>query len=97
MDYLEIFLWLLSIVVSFILGWFTNWYFFRKQRKEGESAMKILEQLRQYNDTVVRLGNDKRGKIIKNEKGTYGIAWTVAPNESMSMGAKPKAEVEKGA
>jgi preprotein translocase subunit YajC len=97
MDYLEIFLWLLSIVLSSILGWFTNWHFFRKQRKEGKSAMEILEQLRQHDDAVVRLGNDKRGKIIKNENGTYGIAWTLARSESVSVGAEPKVEVEKGA
>jgi len=87
MDSLEISLWLLSITISFVLGWFTNWYFYRKQRKEGQSAMKILEQIQQYNDTVIRLGNDKRGKIIKNKDGTYAIAWSIEVKESISMRA----------
>ena len=77
MDGLEIFLWLLSIILSFILGWFTNWHFYRKQRREGQSAMRTLEQLKQFNDTVVRLGKDERGKIIKTKDGTYAIAWSV--------------------
>jgi preprotein translocase subunit YajC len=89
-------LWLLGLVLSFILGWFTNWYFYRKQRKEGESAMKVLEQLQQYNDTVTRLGNDKRGKIIKSDNGTYGIVWTLEFGASVSVGATPRIDVEKG-
>lgn len=47
--------------------------------------MRLLEQIQQYNDTVTRLGNDKRGRIIKNKDGTYAIAWSVEVKESISM------------
>jgi type II secretory pathway pseudopilin PulG len=87
MDYAEMLLWVMSIILSFVLGWLTNWYFYRKQRNEGKSAMKILEQLQQYNDTLIRLGNDKRGRIIRNKDGTYAIAWSVELKESISVGA----------
>jgi hypothetical protein len=30
---------------------------------------------------VVRLGKDKRGKIVKNENRAYGIAWGVVLKE----------------
>lgn len=79
--YLEIVLWVLGIVIGFILGWLTNWHFYKKQRDEGKSAIDILKQLQQFNDTVVRLGKDKRGKIIRNENGTYGIAWEIVLRE----------------
>jgi hypothetical protein len=79
--YLEIVFWVLGIVIGFILGWFTNWHFYKKQRDEGKSAIEILKQLQQFNDTVVRLGKDRRGKIIRNENGTYGIAWEIVLKE----------------
>ena len=75
MDMSEIVLWVLGLVIGFILGWFTNWYFYRKQRKEGEASTAILKSLQDKADVEIRLGNDKRGRIIKNPDGTYGIAW----------------------
>lgn len=47
--------------------------------------MKILTQFDQYLDAEIRLGNDRRGKIIKNPDGTIGIAWTQVLNEAMAL------------
>lgn len=82
---LEIGLSVVWLVLGFILGWFTNWYFYKKQREENEATMKILAQLDQYKDAEIRLGNDKRGKIIKNPDGSIGIAWTQVLKETMSL------------
>lgn len=82
---LEIGLAVLWVVFGFILGWFTNWHFYKKQRKENEAAMEILRQLNGYKDAEIRLGNDKRGKIIKNPDGTIGIAFTQVISDAMSI------------
>ena len=82
---LEISLSVLWLVAGFILGWFTNWHFYKKQRKENEAAMSVLEQLDQYKDAEIRLGNDRRGRIIKNPNGTIGITWSVVLSETMSI------------
>ena len=91
----EVGLWVASVVISFILGWFTNWFFYRKQRKEGEANTEILKQLQSYNNAEIRLGNDKRGKIVKREDGTYGIAWIQQLKEQVTVTATPRVEVEK--
>lgn len=41
MDNIEIFLWLLSIAISFMLGWFTNWDFFPTDAK---SVITVAER-----------------------------------------------------
>jgi hypothetical protein len=85
MDLTEIALWILGIPIAFVLGWFTNWFFYRKQREEGKANTAILQGLQQKADAEIRLGNDKRGKIIKNPDGTYGIAWQVSISETIGM------------
>ena len=47
--------------------------------------MEILKQLDQYKDAEIRLGNDNRGKIIRNSNGTIGIAWSVVVSEAISL------------
>lgn len=95
MDLFEIALWLLGLISSFILGFFTNWYFHRKQRKENEANAEVLKQIQQYVDAEIRLGNDKRGKIVKRPDGTIAIDWKIELMESVGVGATPKVEVEK--
>jgi hypothetical protein len=85
MDLTEMLLWILSLAISFVLGWLTNWYFYRKQVKEGEANTAILRGLQQKADAEVRLGNDKRGKIIKNPDGTYAVAWKVEIKETLGL------------
>ncbi len=78
MDFvLEIGLWILGLIIGFILGWLTNLHFYRKQRKETESSAELLKQLRQFVGAQIRLGNDKRGKIIENPDKTIAIRWTL--------------------
>jgi len=72
----EIGLWILGLVIGFILGWLTNLYFYRKQRKETEAYAEFLKQIRQYVGAKISLGNDKRGKIIENPDKTIAIRWT---------------------
>jgi preprotein translocase subunit YajC len=95
LDYSEIIFWILSIIVSFILGYLTNWYFYRKQQKETKANSEVLKQLKQHSDAEILLGNDKRGKIVKKQDGTITIDWTVELVESAVESATPKAEVEK--
>ncbi len=85
MDLNEIILWILGIAFAFILGWLTNYYFYWKQRKEGEANTAILKSLQDKADAEIRLGNDNRGKIIKNSNGTYGIAWKQEIVETLSL------------
>ena len=90
MDFVfEIGLSLLWIVIGFILGWFTNWYFYKKQRKENEASAEILKQLRQYVGAQIRLGNDKRGKIIENPDKTIAIRWTIAFSSNATLTDNP--------
>jgi len=65
MDLFEIVLWFLGLILGFILGFFANWFFYRKQRKESEANAEVLKQIRQYVGAQIRLGNDKRGKIVQ--------------------------------
>ena len=95
MDSFEIILWLLGLILSFILGFFTSWYFDRKQRKENEASAKILKQLQQHVDAEIRLGNDKRGKIVKRPDGTMAIDWKIELIESIGVSATPKVKVEE--
>lgn len=81
----EIGLWILSLVIGFILGWFTNWYFYKKQLKENESLTQTLKRIEQYNDAEIRLGKDKRGKIVKNPDGTIAIKWQVNYTDSLTV------------
>jgi type II secretory pathway pseudopilin PulG len=95
MDLFDIALWILGLILSFILGFFTSWYFHRKQRKENEANAEVLKQIQQYVDAEIRLGNDKRGKIVKRPDGTIAIDWKIELVESVGVSATPKVEVEK--
>ena len=53
--------------------------------KLGSPHTKKKLILQQKNDAEIRLGNDKRGKIIKNPDGTYGIAWKVELTETFGL------------
>ena len=88
MDLTEIILWILGLPIAFVLGWFTNWYFYKKQRKEGEAITQILKRVEQQQDAEIRLGNDKRGKLIKNQDGTIGIAWIQTNVETVTLTAE---------
>ena len=77
MDLVKFGLWIVGLIIAFILGWFTNWYFYKKQHKENEASAEILKQIRQYVGTQIRLGNDKRGKIVEREDGTIAIDWQI--------------------
>lgn len=85
MSLLEVILWFLSLILGFILGWLTNWYFYRKQLKENEVSTEILKQLKQHDDAEIRLGDDKRGKIVKNKEGNIAIVWSVDCSEKLSI------------
>jgi hypothetical protein len=95
MDLSEIALWLLGLVLSFISGFFISLYFHRKQRKENEANAEVLRQIRQYVDAEIRLGKDKRGKIVKRPDGTIAIDWKMELMASVETSATPKVEVEK--
>jgi type II secretory pathway pseudopilin PulG len=95
MDLFDIALWILGLILSFILGFFTSWYFHRKQRKENEANAEVLKQIQQYVDAEIRLGNDKRGKIVKRPDGTIAIDWKIELVGSVGISATPKVEVEK--
>ena len=84
----EIALWFLGLILGFILGFFSNWYFYRKQRKESKANAEFLKQIRQYVGAQIRLGNDKRGKIVENPDGTIAIAWHVNPSETLTVSDK---------
>ena len=96
MDLFEMGLWILSLIVSFALGWFTNWHFYQKQRKESKADAEILKQIRQYVGAQIRLGHDKRGKIIENPRGTIGIAWQVNIPETSGISANADAQKMEG-
>ena len=95
MDLFEIVLWFLGLFLGFVLGFFANWYFYRKQRKENEANDKILKELRQHKNAQIRLGDDKRGKIVERPDGTIAIDWAVELRENIKTSATFKAEVIK--
>lgn len=76
------------MILGFVLGFIANWYFYRKQRKENEANTKILKQIRQYVGAQIRLGNDKRGKIVQNPDGTIAIEWHVNLSETFTVSDK---------
>jgi len=84
--------WNLTEAKGFILGFFANWYFYRKQRKESEANAEVLKQIRQYVGAQIRLGNDKRGKIVQNPDGTIAIAWHVNLSETLTVSDKVSTE-----
>jgi hypothetical protein len=81
----EIVLWLLGLIIGFILGWLTNWYFYRKQQKETKPIIDDLKFLVQKGDAEIRLGNDKRGKIVKKSDGSIAIDWQANFTEGAAM------------
>jgi len=93
--YLEVIFFLLSLVFGFILGFFANWYFYKKQHKENEAITEVLKRIEQHNDVEIRLGNDKRGKIVKRPDGTIAIDWKIELKEPVTVSATPRVEVEK--
>lgn len=95
MDLVEISLWILGLIIAFILGWLTNWYFYKKQRKENEASAEILKQIRQYVGSQIRLGNDKRGKIVEREDGTIAIDWQINISETVLVSDKLHVEKKK--
>ena len=92
MDLFDIALWISGLILSFVLGLFTSWYFDLKQRKENEANAEVLKQIQQYVDAEIRLGNDKRGKIVKRPDGTIGIDWKIELVQSSVESAIPKAD-----
>jgi len=91
----EIVLSVTSLIIGVILGWLTNWHFYKKQSKENEANAETLKQLGQYADAQIRVGNDKRGKIVKRPDGTIAIEWQVDLSSSVTVDAKAKIEVKK--
>ena len=98
----EVLLWVMSLVIGFIFGWLTNWHFYKKQRKENEVNAELLKQiqqstgaLEQYVGAQIRLGDDKRGKIVKRPDGTIVIEWQVSLPSSVTVSAKPQIEVKR--
>jgi len=65
--------WITSLVASFVPGWFTNWYFYRKELQKSEADSRLLKEIRQFVGAQIRLGNDKRGRIVENPDGTIAI------------------------
>jgi type II secretory pathway pseudopilin PulG len=95
MDLFGMVLWLLGLIFSFILGLFTNWYFDRKQHRQNKANAEVLKQLRQYAGAQIRLGDDKRGKIVERPDGTIALDWTIELKEPVTVSATPRVEVEK--
>jgi type II secretory pathway pseudopilin PulG len=93
----ELVLWILGIIVSFILGFLTSWFFYRKQRKDTVANAKVLKELRQYVNAQIRIGDNKDGKIIENSDGTIAIEWKKELNQSAGVSDLPvKTVVTKG-
>ena len=85
MDLVEIITGILTLAVGIILGWLGNWYYYRKQRKEGEANYKILKELRQHVNARIRLGDSKDGKIVERSDGRIAIDWKKEMTESMGI------------
>ena len=92
----EIVLWVVGLIIGFILGWLTNWYFYNKQRKENELNSLTLKQIRQYIGAQIRVGDDKRGKIVERPDGTVTVNWQVNVSESIGISDSVKTELIKG-
>jgi uncharacterized protein YneF (UPF0154 family) len=92
----EIALWALGLVVGFILGWLTNWYFYKKQLKENEVNSLTLKQIRQYIGAQIRVGDDKRGKIVERPDGTIAVNWQVNVSEFLGASASVETKLIKG-
>jgi len=84
--------WIASLVVSFVLGWFTNWYFYKKELRKSEAGSRLLKEIRQFVGAQIRLGNDKRGRIVENPDGTIAIEWHV----DLSASVTTKSEISTG-
>ena len=76
------------LILGFVLGFLANWYFYRKERKESKANAEFMKQIRQYVGAVIRLGNDKRGKIVERPDGTIAIDWRVTLSETLSISDK---------
>jgi type II secretory pathway pseudopilin PulG len=92
----ELVLWVLGIVVSFILGFFTSWFFDQKQRKESRANAKILKELRQYANAEIRIGDSKDGKIVEKSDGTIAIEWKKEFTDSMGLSDSVEVKLTKG-
>jgi len=71
-------------------------YIITKQR--GREVHRILKQGKILESLVgadIKTRDDKRGKIVKREDGTYAVKWTVELKQSMQLSATPKVEVKK--
>jgi hypothetical protein len=91
----EIGLSLTTLVIGIIVGWLTNWYFYRKQQKENKPIIDDLKFLVQKGDAEIRLGNDKRGKIVKRPDGSIAIDWQVGLQESVGIVDKLETKLTK--
>jgi preprotein translocase subunit YajC len=91
----EIGLSIITLVIGIIVGWLTNWYFYRRQQKESKAIIDDLKFLVQKGDAEIRSGNDKRGKIVKRPDGTIAIEWQVGLPSSVTVSAKPQIEVKR--
>lgn len=84
-----------AIVLGFILGYITNWYFYRKQSKENKADSELLKQIRQYVGAEIRKGNDQNAKIVENPDGTIHIETSRNLPARITVGAEAKAEIKK--
>ena len=92
----ELVLWILGIIMSFILGFFTSWFFDRKQRKENKANAKILKELRQFANAQIRVGDSKDGKIVENLDGTIAIVWKKEFTDSVGLSDSFEVVLKKG-
>ena len=83
------------LIMGFVLGFLANWYFYRKGRKESKANAEFLKQIRQHVGAMIRLGDDKRGKIVEREDGTIAVDWKLELKESIGVSATPKVELKK--
>jgi type II secretory pathway pseudopilin PulG len=92
----ELVIWILGIVVSFILGFLTSWFFDQKQRKENRANDKILKELRQFANAQIRIGDSKDGKIVENLDGTIAIVWKKEFTDSVGISDSFEVKLTKG-
>jgi hypothetical protein len=91
----EVVLWVTGLVIGFFLGWLTNWYFYRKQRKENEANSESIKQIRQFVGADIKTRNDKRGKLVEKPDGSIAIEWHQSLPSSVVVSATSKVEVKK--